>query len=88
MPEHERREVWDDDVHFTEKGYDLMGHIIAQRLVELIGEGDGVLKAQKPLKGDLKKRHPDSQGEVEKRQAVGRKLRSGRVIMSGIKVVG
>jgi lysophospholipase L1-like esterase len=35
MPEARRKEIWDDGVHFTPEGYDLMGSIIANRLMEL-----------------------------------------------------
>lgn len=81
MPEEKRKEIWDDGVHFTEKGYDLMGDIIAGRLVELISEINVAgKKAQKPLKVELKSRSLESTGAVEKRQVEGRKLRSGRVV--------
>lgn len=79
MPENRRNEIWDDSVHFTEAGYDLMGEIIAKRLAELVGEIEGVGKAQKPMKVELKIRNSDS--VVKMRQVEGRKLRSGRVLV-------
>ena len=47
MPEEERRAIWDDGTHFTPRGYDLMGTIIAARVVELVKEReDGVAKVK------------------------------------------
>ncbi|KAL3703910.1 hypothetical protein TMatcc_009600 [Talaromyces marneffei ATCC 18224] len=36
MDEKRREEIWADGLHFTEKGYDLMGEVIAERLLELL----------------------------------------------------
>jgi hypothetical protein len=36
LPEKRRNELWDDGVHFTHAGYDLMGTFIGKRLVEII----------------------------------------------------
>ncbi|EPE36622.1 SGNH hydrolase [Glarea lozoyensis ATCC 20868] len=36
LPEKRRNELWDDGVHFTHEGYDLMGNLIGERLVEII----------------------------------------------------
>lgn len=36
LQEDERTEIWDDDVHFTPKGYDLMGRLVAERMLELM----------------------------------------------------
>ena len=36
MPEAEREEIWDDGLHFTPKGYERMGELIAARLFEII----------------------------------------------------
>jgi hypothetical protein len=41
MPEKKRREIWDDGVHFTEKGYGLMGRTIAKKLVATIAAEKG-----------------------------------------------
>lgn len=82
MPEGKRNEIWDDGVHFTEKGYDLMGVIIADRLLELIGKIEGVQKVQKPLRGDLKIRNLDSAPKIRQE---GRKLRSGRVLVREVR---
>jgi len=36
MPEAEREEIWDDGLHFTPKGYERMGVMIAERLIDII----------------------------------------------------
>lgn len=42
MEEEERKEIWDDGLHFTEKGYRRMGAKVAARLMEIIrGEKSG-----------------------------------------------
>lgn len=42
LPKDKRAELWDDGLHFTEAGYDLMGSIIAERLVQLSSGSEGV----------------------------------------------
>jgi len=53
MPEEQRNEIWDDGIHFTEAGYDLMGSIISDRIIQLILEPEGKPKDkeldQKPM---------------------------------------
>ncbi len=81
MPVEKRKRIWDDGVHFTEKGYGLMGKMIADRLLELIGETEGFGKTvQKPLKGDLKG-HSELKSKDDVRQVEGRRVKSGRVIV-------
>jgi hypothetical protein len=36
LPDKRRSELWSDGVHFTHAGYDLMGTLIANRLIEII----------------------------------------------------
>jgi len=36
LPDEVRKIIWDDIVHFTPKGYDLVGHRIAEKLEQLI----------------------------------------------------
>ena len=36
MGEEERERFWDDGLHLTEAGYERMGQVIANRLVELL----------------------------------------------------
>jgi hypothetical protein len=36
MSEEDRERFWDDGLHLTDQGYDLMGELIADRLVELL----------------------------------------------------
>ena len=58
MPEGKKKEIWDDGTHFTAKGYDLMGNIIADRIIELVSEIEGMkMVAMKTAgKKELKKR--------------------------------
>lgn len=43
MPEDRRSELWDDGTHFTPRGYDLVGTIVADRLVELVTQEGGAV---------------------------------------------
>lgn len=36
MSDKERKEYWDDGIHWTPKGYDLVGSRIAERLIEIL----------------------------------------------------
>ena len=36
MDEEKRDKIWDDGVHLTEAGYDLMGDVVADRLIDLL----------------------------------------------------
>ncbi len=36
IPDKKRGELWGDPVHFSPKGYDLLGRLLAERLTELI----------------------------------------------------
>lgn len=36
LPEKRREELWDDGVHFTFEGYDLMGKYVAEALIEIV----------------------------------------------------
>lgn len=46
MEEKERDEIWDDGLHFTSKGYERMGEMIAERLIEIIeSEKEGAAEA-------------------------------------------
>ncbi|KAH8820419.1 SGNH hydrolase-type esterase domain-containing protein [Xylogone sp. PMI_703] len=40
MTEDQRQVLWDDGVHFTTEGYDLMGSIVSDRLFEIVSEND------------------------------------------------
>jgi lysophospholipase L1-like esterase len=50
MGEAEKKEVWDDGLHFTPKGYEIMGEMVAERLLEIFeaekaaGGGQEVIK--------------------------------------------
>lgn len=41
MSESEREEIWDDGLHFTPKGYERMGELVAARLFEIIESESG-----------------------------------------------
>jgi lysophospholipase L1-like esterase len=45
MGEEERREIWDDGLHFASKGYERLGEQVAQRLEEII-EGEETKTAE------------------------------------------
>ena len=57
MPEAMRKEIWDDGTHFTPKGYDLVGSIIADRIAEIVSSRE-LLKSpgSSELKAELRKR--------------------------------
>ncbi|KAL6717541.1 hypothetical protein ACLMJK_005456 [Lecanora helva] len=38
MDEKERTKIWDDGVHLTKEGYELMGDTIADRLIDIVKE--------------------------------------------------
>jgi hypothetical protein len=57
MPEDQRKEIWDDGTHLTEAGYDLMGTLLSERLLQLILETEVSEKGtQSHFKGELKTR--------------------------------
>jgi lysophospholipase L1-like esterase len=36
LNEQEKREIWDDGLHLTSKGYERLGQLVAERLIELL----------------------------------------------------
>ncbi|KAH8593697.1 SGNH hydrolase-type esterase domain-containing protein [Bisporella sp. PMI_857] len=50
-----RREVWDDGMHPTEKGYDIIGKLLAKRLNEIISERT-MPQVDEPVRAELKAR--------------------------------
>ena len=36
MDEESRQEIWDDGLHLTSKGYERMGELVSERLIELL----------------------------------------------------
>ncbi|TVY85452.1 hypothetical protein LSUE1_G000153 [Lachnellula suecica] len=90
MTEEERRDIWDDGVHFTEKGYDLMGSVIAERLSEIIsaereGGVEGASASQKAGFEDQGAKENESPGQENQAEDVteGRRLRSRKVSQAG-----
>ncbi|KUJ23922.1 SGNH hydrolase [Mollisia scopiformis] len=41
ITEEERRERWDDSLHFTPKGYEMIGEMVGARLVKILEGGEG-----------------------------------------------
>lgn len=86
MPEEERSEIWGDGLHFTTKGYDVMGNIIAEKIIELVTselkgpeEVEGVKDRQKDEETKKKTyRLEDSRDSESSRER--KLLRSGRVL--------
>jgi hypothetical protein len=56
MPLKRRNEIWSDGTHFKAAGYDLIGSLLADRLFELISQIEEHEAAQRPMKGELKRR--------------------------------
>jgi hypothetical protein len=71
MPDKQRNEIWDDPVHFKPKGYDLIGRLLAKRLVEIIEAESIESEAQNDLgRAELRKRDFDSkEARVVEREA-------------------
>jgi len=62
MPDEERQIIWEDSVHFTPAGYDRMGNLIADAIVEILGGSQSSsYQPQTPIKPELKKRKPVTQ---------------------------
>lgn len=82
MDEERHKEIWDDMLHFTVKGYDLVGNLLADRIVELVREAEQDSREPEPVKGELKKNNPNIGGVIVQ----GKRLRSGRVILGQIEL--
>lgn len=82
MDEERRKEIWDDTLHFTVKGYDLIGKLLADRIVELVREEEQDSREPEPVKGELKKKNANIGGVTVQ----GKKVRSGRVILGQIEL--
>ncbi len=41
ITEEEREERWDDSLHFTPKGYEMIGHIVGERLAKILKDEKG-----------------------------------------------
>ncbi|KAL1968087.1 hypothetical protein VTN77DRAFT_2217 [Rasamsonia byssochlamydoides] len=53
MPENQREKIWDDGLHLTDEGYDLMGKLIAGRLIELLGKEKSPSEAEAGSKSEI-----------------------------------
>jgi hypothetical protein len=63
MPYHslskERRvEIWDDSLHFTEQGYDIIGNHVGKKLAELLGNSVEVPELAVAVEEDENEIHP------------------------------
>ena len=74
LSDEQRKELWSDGMHPTEKGYDLMGKFFAKRLSELILGTDADKEVEEDLRTELKVRGANSAEEVS-----GRQLRSSKI---------
>lgn len=43
MKEEDRKHIWDDGLHFTEAGYEMIGTLVGNRIVDILGEKPGWL---------------------------------------------
>ncbi|KAL3418641.1 GDSL-like Lipase/Acylhydrolase [Phlyctema vagabunda] len=77
MPEDRREEIWDDGVHFTEEGYDLMGSLVAGRLLEIMQE---TAADRAPVGGQVGQKPLVAEHEVAAKKDERMRLRSGRTI--------
>jgi lysophospholipase L1-like esterase len=41
MGKEEREEIWDDGLHFTAKGYERMGRMVGEKVLEILKEDEG-----------------------------------------------
>lgn len=93
MSPEERKKIWDDGTHFTAKGYDLIGRLIAERITEII-EGtrtEGILSAEGEKQTALRKtsveREKPHMKEINSADGPeGKTLRSGRVVMNQVEL--
>lgn len=93
MPEKKRKVFWDDGVHFTEKGYELMGKLVAKKLVatvsaergwDAVEEGANVDEKTELKRRDAmvaqKRKLPLKEPTGKGADVRRRKLRKGRVV--------
>ncbi|OWP03047.1 hypothetical protein B2J93_3673 [Marssonina coronariae] len=56
MDKEMRDEVWDDNIHFTAKGYDMIGKLLADQLFEIMQKAEDELYTSYAAKDDLRRR--------------------------------
>ncbi|KAH6670089.1 SGNH hydrolase-type esterase domain-containing protein [Halenospora varia] len=83
----QRKEIWDDGIHFTPKGYDLIGNVIAGRIIDLVNKRS-TLTTQDPIQDETSvdeklelKRNMAMKPRILSSSGEGKRLRSGRVVM-------
>ena len=51
MDKDARDNIWDDGLHLTKEGYEMMGDAIASRMIELLQACDGPTNANRKISG-------------------------------------
>ncbi|KAH8656985.1 SGNH hydrolase-type esterase domain-containing protein [Tricladium varicosporioides] len=82
----QRKEIWDDGIHFTPKGYDLIGNVIAGKIIDLVSKRNS-LATQDPIRDktsddgklELKRNRAMNPSIIDSRRE-GKRLRSGRMM--------
>ena len=72
MSEERRKEIWDDTLHFTVKGYDLIGKLLADRIGELEKQAERDSPKEELVREELRKRRVRKMRERER--AMGEEL--------------
>jgi hypothetical protein len=85
MPDEKRKEIWDDGTHFTTKGYDLVGTIVADRIAGLISETERLGREGEEAAGnsELKKREPQAKKSIKEKREVPQRGTEGKMLRSG-----
>ena len=67
MDEEERKEIWDDGLHFSENGYERLGKLVAERLVGILEGREG--RIEKGYEVVVESRFVDVEDEDEEVEA-------------------
>ena len=62
MDDNMRDKIWDDGLHLTKDGYEMMGDAIASRMMELLQECDDPKNGGKKVFGDAGSKKPANKG--------------------------
>ena len=62
MDDNVRDKIWDDGLHLTKDGYEMMGDAIASRMMELLQECDDPKNGGKKVSGDAGSKKPANKG--------------------------
>lgn len=72
MSEERRKEIWDDTLHFTVKGYDLIGKLLADRIVELAKQEERESPKEELVREELRKRRARQEERIAVRERLER----------------